>query len=123
MKNILTHPPSALRLSLLLCLPFLVFVLITGSQIEPFLSLLKSVILEANGHSISRLGYLIKGLILLCVPAAFTISLLPVVREWRAGGRLLAHPTHLLIGITLLSLMAFLLRYWIPCWLNLPNCD
>jgi hypothetical protein len=66
------------------------------------------------------------GLILFPI-AAGIIGGGPIVRTLRAGGRLRAHPIHLIIVVFIVSSFAFgltnlIIDQW-PCFIGVPNCD
>jgi hypothetical protein len=66
------------------------------------------------------------GLIIFPV-AAGMIAGGPIISTLRAGGRLFAHPLHLIIVVFLLSTFAIglatlLIDQW-PCFIGVPNCD
>jgi hypothetical protein len=59
--------------------------------------------------------------------AAGIIARGPIVSTLRAGGRLFAHPIHLVIVAIILSAFALgfaslLIDQW-PCFMGVPNCD
>jgi hypothetical protein len=66
------------------------------------------------------------GLILFPI-AAGMIASGPIASTLRAGGRLFAHPIHLIIIVLILlpttaGVVAMLVDQW-PCFMGVPNCD
>ena len=65
--------------------------------------------------------------VLWLLPAAFVLTITPLVRAVRAGKRLLAHPATLVVRIAFLALVAMLwmggIHDQLPCFLGVPNCD
>jgi len=65
--------------------------------------------------------------ILWLMPVAFLLILMPLVRDLRAGNRILVNPINLLLRVVVLILIAWLwagaLIDQMPCFLGVPNCD
>jgi len=61
------------------------------------------------------------------LPLIFILTVMPIVRNLRAGNSLIAQPVSLLIRIVILVSVAWmwtsLLIDQMPCFLGVPNCD
>lgn len=59
--------------------------------------------------------------------AAFSLILFPIIRDARAGNKILARPGWLLVRVIALGVMAWLwggtILDQMPCFLGVPNCD
>jgi len=108
MKKIATNLISAAIISLLLVLPFVILELVNRRDFP-------------ESFPIVLFGFL------WLLPVAFIIILVPLVRNVRAGNRMMANPIHLLLKIACLALIALfwggLLNDQLPCFLGVPNCD
>ena len=65
--------------------------------------------------------------ILWLLPILFIVTVMPIIRNVRAGNRLLASPINLVFRVVFLS---FIMWMWfgividqMPCFLGVPNCD
>jgi hypothetical protein len=65
--------------------------------------------------------------VLWLLPAAFFLTLLPLVQRVRAGEAITARPMGMLVRVALLllfaSLWAAIIQDQMPCFLGIPNCD
>ncbi|MBP1702254.1 MAG: hypothetical protein H6Q38_1361 [Chloroflexi bacterium] len=65
--------------------------------------------------------------ILWLMPVAFLLILMPLVRDLRAGNRILVNPINQLLRVVVLILIVWLwagaLIDQMPCFLGVPNCD
>jgi len=127
MENIISNHKSAAIVGFLLAMPLAILLLILVSDIEPLKGFFKALTTEADGHQISTLGRILEAGVLLLLPLGFVISLVPVVRNVRAGDGLTANPVNLLIAVALFIFIATLVISFIidqyPCWIGVPNCD
>jgi ABC-type amino acid transport system permease subunit len=61
------------------------------------------------------------------LPVAFILILMPIVRNVRAGNRIMVNPISLLLRVAFLILIAWLwggiILDQMPCFLGVPNCD
>jgi cation transport ATPase len=61
------------------------------------------------------------------LPLSFILTVMPIVRNLRAGNSLITQPVSLLIRIVILVFVAWmwtsLLIDQMPCFLGVPNCD
>lgn len=66
-------------------------------------------------------------IVLWILPLLFTLTLIPIVRNAKAGTNLMAKPLSFLFSITIMviiTLMWFgILSDQMPCFLGVPNCD
>ncbi len=126
MENIISNNKSALT-GFLLAMPLAILLLIAVSGIEPINGFYKTLTTEADGHSINTLGRILEIGALLLLPLGFVISLVPVVRNARAGYGFAANPVNLLIAVALFIFIAWLVISFVidqyPCWIGVPNCD
>ena len=96
--------------------------LISGALVAPF------VVLELwyGSHNYSSFPYPLFAMLWL-LPAAFIITIAPLVRTVRTGGSVLAQPVTLMVRIGFLALVALfwigLVKDQLPCFLGVPNCD
>jgi hypothetical protein len=64
---------------------------------------------------------------MMLLPAAFIVSLMPIVRTMRDGGRLLAHPLNLVLAVVIFVFIAALVGGVIadqyPRWIGVANYD
>lgn len=72
-------------------------------------------------------GSLIALTLALLLPAAFVISLRPVIKARRTGNGVLALPANLAVAVVSIGFFAFIIGAMIvdqyPCWMGVPNCD
>ena len=127
MKNILTNPRSAAIISFLLALPLAVLFPIAVFKIEPFNGLFETLFTEADGYSQNTLGRIVTVGAMVCLVAACIVSLMPIVRNVRAGKSIMVNPINLLLAVAILLYTTFLLGSaiidQIPCFMGVPNCD
>jgi len=128
MENIIPNHKSAALISFLLAMPFALVLLIEVSGIEPLHGFLVTLTTEAgNNPRLSAFGMIIMFGTLLLLPLGFVISLVPVVRNVRAGNNFTANPVNLLIAAALFIFIAILVTGFVidqyPCWIGVPNCD
>jgi len=127
MENTISNYKSAAIVGFLLAMPLAILLLILVYDIEPLSGFFKTLTTEADGHRISTLGRILEAGALLLLPLGFVISLVPVVRNVRAGDGLTANPVNLLIAVALFIFIATLVISFIidqyPCWIGVPNCD
>jgi hypothetical protein len=108
MKPIFANLRSPALISLLLVLPFM--------------------ILELVNRRTFNEGFPIPLFVIMWVlPILFIATLMPIVRNVRAGNSIIASPVNLLIRIVILAFIAWmwtgLLIDQMPCFLGVPNCD
>jgi len=108
MQNILTNLRSSALISLLLMFPFMLLELVNRRNFN-------------EGFPIFLFGFL------WFLPLLFMMTMMPLVRNVRAGNSLLANPITLLLRVVLLG---FITWVWLsvvidqmPCFLGVPNCD
>lgn len=110
MRTITADLRSAALISFLLVLPFAI------------LESLNQTMTEMNAPGL----FVLFGLLWL-LPMAFIVTLMPMVRNLRAGHSLMANPINLLLRVSLLALIAMmgagLLIDQMPCFMGVPNCD
>lgn len=112
MKNILTNLRSSAIISFLSVLPFMILELVNR---ETF---------RRNFHE--SFPIFIFGFLWL-LSVVFILILVPIVRNVRAGNRVMAHPINLLLKVVFLALIALMwgriLIDQLPCFIGVPNCD
>ncbi|MDQ3062897.1 MAG: hypothetical protein M3R14_08570 [Acidobacteriota bacterium] len=127
MENIITNHKSSAIVGLLLAMPLAILLLIEMFDIEPLSSFFKALTTEADGYRLNAFGAVLTIGALLLLPLGFIISLVPVVRNVRAGNGFTANPVNLLIAVALFIFIARLIIGFIidqyPCWIGVPNCD
>lgn len=108
MKNILTNLRSPAIISLLLVLPFMILEWVNRRNFH-----------EGFPSTLFGLMWLL--------PILFIITMMPIVRNIRAGNSIIANPVILLLRVVFLVFIAWL---WVgllidqmPCFLGVPNCD
>ena len=108
MQSILKTIGSPALISLLLILPFMIMEIVNRREFN-------------NGFPIPLF------IILWLLPVLFIITGMPILRNVRAGNRLMARPMSLLFSVVFLILIAMM---WggividqMPCFLGVPNCD
>jgi hypothetical protein len=108
MKNILTNFRSPAIISLVLVIPFMILELVHRRNFP-------------ESFPIVLFG------LLWLLPMIFILTLMPIVRNVRAGNGIVANPVILLVRVVLLS---FIVWMWfgivldqMPCFLGVPNCD
>jgi len=108
MKNILTNFRSPAIISLVLVIPFMILELIHRRNFH-------------EGFPIALFGFL------WLLPILFIITMMPFVRNIRAGNIIIANPISLLLRVVFLAFIAWM---WVslmidqmPCFLGVPNCD
>jgi hypothetical protein len=97
-------------------------VLISSMLVIPFM------IMEVVNRRNFNEGFPIPLFIFMWVlPILFVVTLMPIVRNVRAGNNLMASPVNLLIRVVILVFIAWmwtsLLIDQMPCFLGVPNCD
>ncbi len=128
MENTISNQKSAALAGFLLAVPLAILLLIQMFDIEPINGFYKILTTGADGHSINAFGRIMEIGALLLLALGFVISLVPVVRNARAGyGFTAANPLNLLVASALFIFIAWLVisnvidQY--PCWIGVPNCD
>jgi hypothetical protein len=108
MSNSLTHLKAPAMIGLVFVLPLMLLELLNRPSLG------------------QAFPWLLFGVLWL-LPAAFFLTLLPVVQRVRAGEHLMAHPAGLLVRVALLILLASLwiaiMQDQMSCFLGVPNCD
>ena len=108
MKNILTNLRSPAIISLLLVFPFMILELVNRRNFH-------------EGFPITLFG------LMWLLPILFIITMMPIVRNIRAGNSIIANPVILLLRVVFLAFIAWLwmglLIDQMPCFLGVPNCD
>jgi len=106
MINISFRSPGVI--SLLLTLPFMILELVNRRSFN-------------EGFPVPLFG------IMWLLPMIFIVTLMPIVRNIRAGNSIIANPIILFIKVVFL---AFIVWMWfgilidqMPCFLGVPNCD
>jgi len=128
MENIIPNHKSAAIIGFLLAMPLAILLLIEISGIEPLHGFLMTLTTEAgNNPQLNTFGRILMLGTLLLLPLGFIISLVPVVRNVRAGDGFTVNPVNLLIAAALFIFIAILVIGFIidqyPCWIGVPNCD
>ena len=127
MENIIPNNKSAAIIGFLLAMPLAVLLLIMIYDIEPLSGFYKTLTTEADGYRINVFGRIFEIGALLLLPLGFIISLVPIVRNARAGYGFTANPVNLLIAVALFIFIAILVITFVidqyPCWIGVPNCD
>jgi len=127
MENIISNHKSAAIIGFLLAMPLAVLLLIMIYDIEPLSGFYKTLTTEADGYRINVFGRIFEIGALLLLPLGFIISLVPIVRNARAGYGFTANPVNLLIAVALFIFIAILVITFVidqyPCWIGVPNCD
>lgn len=127
MENVISNNKSAALIGFLFAVPLAALLLTTTYDIEPLSGFYKTLTTEANGHRVNTLGRILEIGFLLLLPAGFIVSLVPVVRNARAGNRSTAYLTNLIIAAGLFIFIATLIIIFVidqyPCWIGVPNCD
>lgn len=128
MENIFPNRRSAAIIGLLLAAPLAILLLIEISGIEPLHSFLVAFTTEAgNEPRLNAYGKMLTLGALLLLPLGFVISVVPTVRNVRAGGGFTSHPLNLWIAAALFIFIAMLVTGFVidqyPCWVGVPNCD
>ena len=108
MKNFLTNLRSPAALSFLLVLPFIIMEVVNRRNFNQDFPIPLFVILWL-------------------LPVLFILTVMPIVRNVRAGTNIVVSPVLLLVRVIFL---AFVLWMWfgividqLPCFLGVPNCD
>lgn len=96
--------------------------LISSILVAPFVLLE----LRYGSQSYSKFPYPLFAILWL-LPAAFLMTIAPLLRPAHAGDRVLARPVTLVVRIAIVALLAILwigaIREQLPCFLGVPNCD
>jgi hypothetical protein len=112
-------PKRAVLVGLLLCLPLVILLWLAVLGIEP------AFMVGKDQPSIA--GSLVVLGAALLLPVALVVSLLPVVRNLRQGGRFTAYPENLVLAgiilVVLLIIVGAIVVDQYPCWIGEPNCD
>ncbi|HZJ23563.1 MAG TPA: hypothetical protein VFD54_09660 [Anaerolineales bacterium] len=108
MNHILTNLRSPAIISFILIIPFMILELVNRRNFN-------------EGFPIPLF------VIMWILPVIFIITLMPIVRNVRAGNSILAKPMVLLLRAVFLIFIALfwagLLIDQMPCFLGVPNCD
>ena len=128
LKNISINPKMLAIISFILALPMAVFYPIVILEVEPLHGFFISIFTVDGNRPHAPDAIDITGVIaMLLLPVAFIVNLVPIVRNVRAGNRLVAIPINLLLAVALLVLIVVtwgaLLVDQIPCFMGVPNCD
>ena len=120
---LLTSPRSSAVISILLFLSPVLVIALRNLEWEP----LRRLFYGPNPDVDYLPGQIISFCLGLLPVAAGVIAGGPIVNTLRAGGKLFAHPFHLVIVFTLSLLFTvgfvfMLVDQW-PCFLGVPNCD
>ena len=101
-----------------------------SAAIISFILVLPLAILEALNNPITSqnaLGITLLFGIMVLLPMAFIVILLPIMRTVRVGNSLLTNPFTLLLRVAFLVLIATVWAWalidQLPCFLGVPNCD
>jgi hypothetical protein len=107
MKNILTNLSPAI-IGFILVFPFMILELVNRRNFP-------------ESFPIVLFG------LLWLLPMLFIVTVMPIVRNVRAGNSIIANPINLLLRVAFLVLIAWM---WVgilidqmPCFLGVPNCD
>jgi hypothetical protein len=108
MKNFLTNAKSAAIISFILVVPFAILELVNRRDLP-------------ESFPIVLFG------LLWLLPMIFIVTLMPIVRNVRAGNNIMANPGNLLLRAALLAFIAvmwggILIDQW-PCFMGVANCD
>jgi hypothetical protein len=127
MENIISSNRSSAIIGFLLAMPLAVLLLIEMYDIAPVSGFFKTLTTEADGQGLNTFGMIFILSAVLLLPLGFVISLVPLVRNARAGGGLTTSPINLLIAAALFIFIATLIAGFVvdqyPCWIGVPNCD
>ena len=108
MKNSLIHPRSAALISLLLVFPFMILELINRRNFH-------------EGFPVTLF------VVMWLLPMMFILTVMPIVRNVRAGNSIVANPINLVLRAVFLALIALMwmgiLIDQMHCFLGVPNCD
>jgi hypothetical protein len=104
MKNILANPTSAAIISFILALPIGFLRLVLGSDIEPLVAPIESV-LTIDGSRPNVPGYAIICGGLLLLPVAFVLNLRPILKRESPEGTRRLYTLNLIVGLLLLLLI------------------
>lgn len=108
MKTIFMNFRSPAVISLLLVIPFMILELVNRRNFN-------------EGFPIPLF------VIMWLLPILFIVTLMPIVRNIRAGNSIIASPVNLLIRVVVLvfiaSMWTGILIDQMPCFLGVPNCD
>ncbi len=127
MENIISNNKSSAITGFLLAMPLAILLLIEIFDIAPLSGFYKTLTTEADSQRLSALGRIFTIGALLLLPLGFIVSLVPVVRNVRAGNGLTTNPINLLIAAALFIFIATLVIINVidqyPCWIGVPKCD
>lgn len=126
MKTMFTNPRSVAIIGFILALPYVAVISLLMLGIEPPLGPLAPLV-EAPPDQPAVAGTLIVlGAFLLSL-VAFTINLVLIVRNVRAGQPITANPVNLVLAAVVLFFITLFVGAIIvdqyPCWIGVPNCD
>jgi len=114
------------RVPTLLAIPLVALALVAWLEWQPFSGLLRAATSDPDG-SPTLLGKVLVFGSLVAFLAAITLSVVEVVRAWRAGRGWWARPGHLGLAVVLLlgllGAVGGLVVDQAPCWQGVPNCD
>jgi hypothetical protein len=112
-------PKIAVLVGLLLCLPLVILLWLAVLGIEP-------AFMVGSGQPSLTGSLVVLGAALL-LPIALVVTLAPVVRNLRQGGRFAAYPENLILAGTILVVLLIIIGAIVvdqyPCWIGVPNCD
>ena len=118
--------PCSARLPALLAVPLAALALVAWLEWQPFSGLVRSATSDQDGRPTLLGMVLMFGSLAACL-AAIVISVVEVLRAWRAGRGWGARPAHLALALVLLlgllGAVAGLVIDQAPCWEGVPNCD
>lgn len=128
MENIITNQKRAAIVGFLLAMPLAILLLIEISGIEPLHGFLVALTTEnGNNPRLSAFGKILTLGTILLLPLGLVISLVPVVRNARAGYGWMVNRVNLSIAAALFVFIAALVIVNVidqyPCWIGVPNCD
>ena len=107
MKNILANPTSAAIISFILAFPIGFLRLVLGSDIEPLVAPIESV-LTIDGSQPNALGYTIICGGLLLLPVAFVLNLRPMLNKGSPAGNRRLYMLNIIVGSAILLLIIFI---------------
>ncbi len=103
MKNI-TDPIPAASISFILALPIGLLAAIFFFDIELLQAPVKYA-LSVDGQQVNMFGRVVLLGGMLALPVAFVLDLVPMIKSFRTGGKLAAHPANLIVGVLIFALM------------------
>ena len=106
MKNMLANPTTAAITSFILSLPLGLLRLILGSDIEPLVAPVESM-LTVDGTQPNSLGYTIICGGMLLLPVAFVLNIQPMLKREGPEQKRRLHAINLIVGAAILLLIMF----------------